>query len=63
MLLGVMAILAGCSTPTNRVNLFEDSDYRMTRAGAVVDGMETKLDGVWFSRPAIERLQREKILP
>jgi hypothetical protein len=64
MLAGVMATLAGCSTPSkSRVNLFADSDYLMTAPGDVVAGYTTHTNGVWFSRPAIERLQRELILP
>jgi hypothetical protein len=65
---GVMAILAvslmGCQTPSkSRVNLFADTDYRMTVPGDVVAGKTTTQPGCWFSRPAIERLQAEKILP
>jgi hypothetical protein len=38
------------------VNLFADSDYRMTVAGDVVAGMVTRTNGIWFSKPAIDRL-------
>jgi len=65
MMVGIAVVLAGCSTtrPESRVNLFADDDYRMTKAGAVVDGWVTPDDGIWFSRGAVERLQRERILP
>jgi hypothetical protein len=65
-MVGIAAVLAGCSTTrpdSSRVNLFADDDYRMTTAGAVVDGWVTREDGIWFSRGAVERLQRERILP
>jgi hypothetical protein len=49
--------LTGCKTaPKSRVNLFADSDYRMTVAGDVVAGMVTRTNGIWFSKPAIDRL-------
>jgi hypothetical protein len=65
IVVGVMLILAACSTPSpkNRVNLFADSDYKMTVPGDVVAGMTTRTNGIWLSRPAIERLQAERILP
>ena len=65
MLAGVLMIPAGCLTPKqiSRVNLFERTDYLMTAPGDVVAGYTTHTNGVWFSRPAIERLQREAILP
>ena len=66
MMLGLAVILAGCSTPQptqSRVNLFDASDYRMTVTGDVVAGYVTKTNGIWLSKPAIERLQRERILP
>ena len=62
---GVMATLAACSTPSpkSRVNLFADADYKMTVPGDLVAGMTTKTNGIWLSRPAIERLQSVRILP
>ena len=66
MMLGAVVMLAGCSTTrpeSSRVNLFSEQDYRMTEPGDVVAGMTTRTNGVWFSRPAIERLQKERILP
>jgi hypothetical protein len=64
MLAGLITTLAGCSTPkSSRVNLFERTDYLMTAPGDVVAGYTTHTNGVWFSRPAVERLQREQILP
>ena len=64
-MVGVIMTLAACSTPNpkSRVNLFADSDYKMTVPGDVVAGMTTRTNGIWLSRPAIERLQRELILP
>ena len=63
-MVGVIATLAACSTPApSRVNLFAQSDYIMTVPGDTVAGVTTKTNGIWLSRPAIERLQAERILP
>jgi hypothetical protein len=58
--LGIAAILAGCSSP--RVNLFEGSDYLMTKPPAVVAGVETKSPGIWLSKDAVTRLQNADVL-
>ena len=64
IVVGGMLILAGCSTPSkSRVNLFAQSDFIMTAPGDTVAGFTTKTNGIWLSRPAIERLQAERILP
>ena len=51
----------GCAAPT--VALFERDDYVMTKAGQTVADYTTRADGIWLSRPAVERLQRAKVLP
>ena len=62
--LSLLAILAGCSTaPKSRVLLFGGTDYIWTRPGEQVSGRTTDVDGIWFSIPAIERLQNAQILP
>ena len=65
LMLGATLMLAGCSTtpPASRVNLFDGSDYRFTAPGEMVGDMVTRTNGIWLSRPAVERLQKESILP
>lgn len=64
MMLGVTMIPAGCLTvEPRRVFLFEGSGYIVTRPPDVVAGITTTTNGIWLSRPSIELLQREKILP
>lgn len=57
MLLGLVLILAGCSTHREKINLFETSDYVMTQPGSVVAGLTTKTPGIWLSKDAVTRLQ------
>ena len=59
--LGLLAILAGCSTPV-KVNLFETSDYIMTQPPAVVNGTETRKPGIWLSKDAVKLLQEKGAL-
>ena len=59
--IGLLAMLAGCSTPPT-VNLFEGGDYVMTVPPAVVAGVETKSPGVWLSKDAVARLQKADVL-
>ena len=60
-MLGVGAMLAGCSTVT-KINLFEPNDYIMTTPPALVDGKETKQPGVWLSKDAVMRLQNANVI-
>ena len=63
MMLGLILILAGCSTPSpERINLFDRSDYIFTQPGAVVAGVETKTPGIWLSKAAVTRLQENDCL-
>lgn len=57
----LMALMALCGCAT--VNLFERDDYLLTKEGQTIGDFTTKADGIWLSRPAIERLQRAKVLP
>ena len=58
---GTMLTLAACSTVnSSRVNLFEASDYLMTKPGQVITAPK---QGIWLSRDAVDRLQKEGCLP
>lgn len=61
MALGLTTILAGCST-TPRINLFESSDYIMTKPQEVVAGVQTRSYGIWLSKDAVTRLQHADVL-
>jgi hypothetical protein len=57
--LGVMLMIhTGCTTPAPKVNLFgvdpknTSVGYIRTQAGDVVAGIETKVDGAWYSDEA-----------
>lgn len=57
ILLGLLAILAGCSTGP-KINLFESGDYIMTQPPTIVAGVTTKQPGIWLSKDAVTRLQQ-----
>jgi hypothetical protein len=54
----ILVILTGCTTPAPKVNLFgvdpknTSVGYIRTQAGDVVAGIETKVDGAWYSDEA-----------
>lgn len=59
----ILITSSGCAT----VNLFEHDSYKMTKAGdRIMRGtnvlMETTFDGIWYSKEAIEKLQRAKVI-
>ena len=59
--LGTVATLAACSTPgRDKVNLFEASDYLMTKPGETIT---VPKQGVWLSRDAVNKLQAAGCLP
>ena len=63
--LASLILMAGCTS--SRVQLFERDSYFMTRDGdAIVRSNAPPFmlsRGIWLSKEAIEKLQREKIVP
>lgn len=43
--------------------MFERTDYIWTAPGDLVAGEAPATNGIWFSIPAVLRLQNERILP
>lgn len=55
-------LLVGCSTRPKLV-LLEDADYKFTRPGEAVAGIEMREQGIWFRRGAVMKLQNKGFLP
>jgi hypothetical protein len=55
--------LAGSGCAGHKVVLLGDADYRFTRPGDVVAGIEMKEAGIWYRKGAHEKLQNREFLP
>ncbi len=63
LLVIMLALCAGCGTIRPKLVLLEDADYKFTRPGEAVAGIETREQGIWFRRGAVQKLQNKGFLP
>lgn len=64
LMAGTILNSTGCTSSS--VNMFASSDYYVTSPNAVIEDNGDKFvcvtNGIWLSRPAVERLQRHRAL-